>query len=477
MAAKKIQIHSNYLIFALILIFFGAYSLLSIGKHLRFETSADLGIYAQSVWHYSRFEIPYSSLKNVNQLGDHFNPSLAFFAPLYWLWPNVTVLLLAQSLFVALGALPIYWFAKDKLGELAGIVLSFAYLFFVGIQSGVDFNFHPEVVAATSIALAVYFAFKEKVSWYFLFLFLSLGLKEDIAPIFAGFALYLLVIKKSFKLGGITLLISLLWFYSTTSILMPYFQGEDFEIFSVTPKASALISGLILNPPSILTTFLLPAKKLETMLVLLGSFAFVPLASALSYFTVPFTLINRFVSGDWSRWSTHFQYSATVAPLLAFSAIIGIENLRKIFKKTDSQKIKAFLILAVFLGTIWINRPGWDPPFITPPLSQILRRSFWTLSPYHMQSHKIISEIPKKASVATNTFYVPHLVNRDKIFEFPRTYGETVDFYLISTFDHYPFETREEFEEKAGEIRSNKSYQLISEKNGILLFKLKSEKI
>lgn len=463
----------KYSIFFLILAFFALYSALSIGKHLRFETSAaDLGIYGQSVWHYSRFEVPFSSIKNLNQLGDHFNPTLALLTPIYWIYPSVTSLLLSQSFLVSLGALPLFWFAREKLGLLFALILSFAYLVFPGIQSGIDFNFHPEVIAATWISFSIYFFFKRKLLLYFIFLVLALFSKEDIAPIFLGLGIYSIFIKKWIKVGLVTSILSLLWFWLSTSILMPYFLGSNIEFFTISSKASNVFSILFSNPVTFFKNLIFPLDKIETVYTLFASFAFFPLFSPLSWLTTPATFINRFFSDDWARWSTHFQYSATIAPLLAISAILGIENLRKFFKKNSFENIKKFLILAIFLGTILANRPGWDPPFITPPTQQIFRRSFWILSENQKQVHEVLKIIPPRASVATNTVYVPHLLNRQKILEFPNVWEEP-EIYFLTTFNLYPDETLKKFEEKIDELKKDKKYELVFEKDGILLFRRK----
>lgn len=467
----------KYSIFILILIFFASYSALAIGKHQSFGTSAaDLGIYTQSVWHYSRIEAPFSSIKNLNQLSDHFNPTLAIFTPFYWIWPNAKSLLIAQSLLVVLGAIPIYWLAKKKLGPAAGLILAFAYLAFPGIQAGIDFNFHPEVVAATWIGFAIYFLFKRKFLWYLVFALLALGSKEDIAPIFLGLGLYLILFKKWYKVGALTFIGSIFWFYLTSSILIPYFAGTPIHFLSFHAKATGLGRDLFFDQIKFFKTLTSPFDKIETILTLFGSFAFIPVASPLSWFTLPATFINRFPSDDWSRWSTHFQYSAIAAPLLAISAILAIESLGKFLKKIDFSKVKLILLFAVLVGTIYANRPGWDYPFNTPPLAQIFKRSFWALNENQKIAHKIIKIIPHDASVTTNTFYVPHLINREKIYAFPQAWTET-EIYFLTTFNYYPDETLKKLEEQIKKLKEDERYELNIDMGDILLFKLKSAKI
>jgi uncharacterized membrane protein len=77
----------------------------------------DLGIYDQAVWNTahghpfrSTLEGPYDSL-----LGDHFEPILLPMALIYLLWDSPKALLFIQAAGLALGALPVYWLARDRL--------------------------------------------------------------------------------------------------------------------------------------------------------------------------------------------------------------------------------------------------------------------------------------------------------------------------------------------------------------------------
>jgi uncharacterized membrane protein len=101
----------------------------------------DLGIFDQAVWHYSQFQAPASSIKNLSTLwGDHCSPILITIAPLYWLWSDVHVLLLVQAAVLALAALPIFAYARPRTGEVGAVLLAAAYLVFWGIQAAVGFD-------------------------------------------------------------------------------------------------------------------------------------------------------------------------------------------------------------------------------------------------------------------------------------------------------------------------------------------------
>ena len=87
----------------------GSIATRALMRHKHYLTTGfDLGIFDQVVHAYSRFEAPIVPLKapGYNLLGDHFHPILVLWAPLYWIWEDPRMLLLAQELLLALSSIP-----------------------------------------------------------------------------------------------------------------------------------------------------------------------------------------------------------------------------------------------------------------------------------------------------------------------------------------------------------------------------------
>ncbi|MGI8428972.1 MAG: DUF2079 domain-containing protein [Solirubrobacteraceae bacterium] len=97
----------------------------------------------QAIWHYSRFESPFSSILGKNILGDHFSPLVAALTPHYWVWSDPRVLVIAQSLLVAASIVPVFLFARPRLGRAGGYLLAGAYAVFWGIQSSARISLTP----------------------------------------------------------------------------------------------------------------------------------------------------------------------------------------------------------------------------------------------------------------------------------------------------------------------------------------------
>jgi len=76
------------------------YAWAAIYRYEHFGANAyDLGLFDQTVWGYSRFEwLPNTILRIPHELGDHTDFTLILLAPLYWVWSDPRLLLIAQAL-------------------------------------------------------------------------------------------------------------------------------------------------------------------------------------------------------------------------------------------------------------------------------------------------------------------------------------------------------------------------------------------
>ena len=108
----------RYALFALLIvynIFFIAYGL---QKHAAFQTAGfDLGIWDQMGWntvHGRPFW--FTQHGNItNGLGNHLELILIMLVLLYGLYKGPQIMIVFQALLVSVGALPIYWLARDRL--------------------------------------------------------------------------------------------------------------------------------------------------------------------------------------------------------------------------------------------------------------------------------------------------------------------------------------------------------------------------
>ncbi|MEW6481984.1 MAG: DUF2079 domain-containing protein [bacterium] len=210
-------------------LYIAIYSYLSVIQYNGFFTGHhDLAIFDEAIWNTIKGRILNTSVTlGYNFLGEHFSLILLILAPFYLIWQDPKMLLVLQSLFLGLGAIPVFLIAKDKLKHnLLSLSFSFAYLFHPFISRVNLFEFHEICLAPFFLLFTFYFLQRRIWLLYFIFLFLSLMIKEDLSLIIIALGIYSFF-KINKKIGIITFIIGILWAYTSVSILMPYIKKRN----------------------------------------------------------------------------------------------------------------------------------------------------------------------------------------------------------------------------------------------------------
>ena len=113
----------------------------------------DLAVYHQTLFNTIRgYPLMISSLGYIpaawNALADHFVLIMLFLAPFYYFWQDAGFLLVVQVLVISLGAIPIYYIAKNQLqSKWIGLLISLVYLLFPVINGIYFFEFRYDSLA------------------------------------------------------------------------------------------------------------------------------------------------------------------------------------------------------------------------------------------------------------------------------------------------------------------------------------------
>src|SRR5512136_16841 len=106
-----------FLVLAYVL-FFSAYSL---QRHASLHSfAADLSYIDQPMWNtlHGRFLERTLDDRQVSRVAEHLEPIIVPIAFVFYLWDDVRVILIAQTIALALGALPVYWIAKAQISNI-----------------------------------------------------------------------------------------------------------------------------------------------------------------------------------------------------------------------------------------------------------------------------------------------------------------------------------------------------------------------
>jgi len=430
----KSILNKYYLILLLLIIIFVSYfTYLSFLRYDGLKTQlADLGI-VQAV--YNTLEGRFLMLSDVSRLYLHANFILLFFAPLYYFFPTPKSMLFFQVLIAGLGAIPIFWLAKDKLkSKNLGLLFAFLYLINPQFQDAVLYDFHPEVIAVTFLLFAFYFLEKKNYLVFSLFAGLAILSKENISLVIMMMGVYHFFINKRRKAGVLIAAFGLLYFLLIMQIVIPYFNQGQAHPFLQTGRYSYLGENLtdagsnILRSPWLVLTRIFSLRVLIFLVFSLAPLAFTPFFGwPVLLIALPDFLINALNDKNYSLHPFGLYHQIIFVAVAFIAAIYAIKTFQK-------KSYFNLLLITVFAASTIFS-------LIFSPASYSLSEN----SAYYQISEnaKIFQEqikkmIPDGASLSVQNNLGTQFINREKIHIFSRN-SDVVDYILLDLYDQYPY--------------------------------------
>jgi uncharacterized membrane protein len=409
------QKQARCLVGLLIVSYITIFSTLSLLRHGNLYSHNNLAIHAQVMWNTTQgrwFDTTLLEDRHTNYLGHHFSPALLLLMPLYLVWPDAALLLLVQTILLALGVVPVYAYARRATGsELIAISLSAAYLLFPALQYTNLFEFHEITLAVPLLSFTAYWLLTKRYRLFFVFLILSLLVKEEIAFVTVAFASYIVLVQRRYRLGILVLLLAVGWGFLTMGIIMPAIAGD---IYFPTGRYDYLGASFVEVARSVLLDPLLPLRhllalaKLEYLLQFLVPLGLLPLLGFDTLIlTVP-TALYTLLSDYAPQYSIHYHYTAPLIPL-AFMA--GVDGARRLVRwKGGSVTVAvSVLILVTEVLSYLLQGPG-------PLAAHFNRQGQYNVWPHLASAYDALAAIPSDASVMTMEEFAPHLAAREEIY-------------------------------------------------------------
>lgn len=399
----------------------------SIFRHDHFGSNAkDLGVYDQTIWGYSVLDVIPNTVTGVpNLLGDHFQPILVVFAPLFWIWDDVRMLLVAQAALLAAASIPVFLYARAVLGVLPALCFQAAYLVFWGMIAGALYDFHEVALAAPILSVAMYALLRRRTGLVWAMAALAFLTKENLALTFVGIALFAALVQRRWRLGLALGIVSAAWFVLVLEVVIPSISGERYahwEYPALGDGPGEALRHLVAHPVDSVQLFFTPGTKRQALFNLFGPWLFLPVVSPLLLPSLP-SLAERFLSSRPEFWGQSFHYSLTVAPLLAFAAVDTTTRLGQ--RLSGRRRAVAGVLGALTLAAGLAFTFGR-----TKPLDQLQR---YTTERQIAQIDECLATVPPHASVAATSALVPHLTHRRTIYVLDEHPVATTDYYAIDT--------------------------------------------
>lgn len=419
-------------------------------RHERFGSNAyDLGVYDQTIWGYSRLDVVANTVtQSPNLLGDHFQPILMALAPLFWIWDDVRMLLIAQAVLLALASLPIFLWAREQLGLAPAFLFQAAYLGFWGMIGGNLYDFHEVAIAAPVISTALYAALTRRNRLLWAMAVLAFLTKENLALTIAALGVYVALVQRRWRLGGALVAVAVPWFLIVLKAIIPAISGERYahwEYGSLGSGPGAALRHIVTQPIDTLRLLVTPETKRTGLLNLFAPWLLLPLASPLLIVALP-SLGERFLSDRPEFWAQGFHYSLVVAPILAFAAVDAVVRLRRLVPESRRALVPTVLGVGVVLAGAYFTFGRLKP------LDELRR---YTGPAQIADIEACLDSVPGDASVAATSALVPHLSHRRSIYVLDDVPDPETDVYAVDTatwmFPYTLADTRSLIDRKLGE--------------------------
>ena len=396
--------------------------------HQALGTGYDLGIYDQVVWNLAHGNAFLTTL--VYETGgfyDHFEPVLAMLAPLYWLWPDVRVLLIVQAVALGLGSLPIYLYASRRLGKIwpgslvPALVLAAAYLLYPALHAANLNDFHEVSLLPPLLGFALYGLLTGRRRVLLVFLGLALLVKEDTGVTALAFSLYILLLQPPGfrRRDGLFMAVAvLIWVFLILNVLypavthgMPYpFVDRRYGWLGDSP-AAALRS--LATRPQLALAHLLQPPKLRFLLNLFGPLLFLPLLGW-PVIALCFPILGYLMLSDYApQWSVQSYYNPPLLPFLFFALIQAFMLLLVRLKGSPAQRRGVLLAMLVLV----VAGVGYGYYVFSPaPGGRTFSADYFRATPRTEAADRLLADVPAGASVSTIWPLVPHLSQRAQIY-------------------------------------------------------------
>jgi uncharacterized membrane protein len=404
------------------------FSFVTVTRHLTFATHAlDLGYYVQLVWNLARGAGPYVSLPEMHAWGDHLSPIMYVFAPAFWLAPGAVVLLIAQSVALALGGFAVFGLARARLGDERPAA-AFALLYLVNPSlHGINVRDFHAAALAIPLLLAAFWAVETGRPWLALVpAALTLLCREDAALPVMGLGAWMAVAHRRWVAGAVTAVGALALLAVDVRWIIPAYRGEAYSHLGryahLGGSLPEIIVNAILHPLRALAT-LLTADRAVYVLAILGPLAFLPLLGGWDLLGVLPALAQNLLSRDPILYGFRTQYQSFVLPFLILAAIGGYARLAR--RRPGAWPV-AVLVVATIASLALASRT----------VNNLAIARFWPV-PAQRAAYQVLARVPPAASVSAQDPYVPHLSLRPLVFVFP--VGIEKSDYVLVNLDSYPW--------------------------------------
>lgn len=372
----------------------------------------DFGLFVNMFHHMRETGLPITSSERdmlLSHFAVHISPIYYLLLPLYFIFPSPYTLQIGQALVLAGGVLTLYLLAKHKgLSNKMTILTVIAYSFSPIIICGTSYDLHENCFLVPLLLWVFYFFEREKYLFMYISAALVFCIKEDACLFVFFFGLFVFFSRRKRMHGAILCAVSLIYFVSAVLILTHFGNGilsSHFKNYMYDDNGLLGMVRIILTNPAYVFAQTLNAEKLPYLMYVLMPLGFLPLATRkVSHFILilPFMLFNLMTSYVY-QFSIDFQYSYGAISCLIYLAIINSSEL--------GGRARRYMMSLAAIASVMCF-------FVTafPKLDAYVSRYVKSKETFEILDEALES-LPEDATVKSSTFFVPHIADRDEVYE------------------------------------------------------------
>jgi len=396
-------------------------TMVSIRTVLRYQTYSspnfDFGIFAQAFRNMKEHGLPVTTCERdrlLSHFAVHFSPVFYLLLPFYMIFPSPITLQISQALLIASGIIPLVLICKKrKLSGAHTLIFILIYSLYPVVQAGTNYDFHENCFLLPLILLAFCAVEYDNMILLYVSCALTLTVKED-AFIYVLFIAVFMIAEKKRRLHALIIgCLSVAYFAFCVFMLTKFGEGvmsdrysnllpsDDSGLFGVV-KTFFQNFGYVLkelfgdadSPPAKLWYFILLFLPLGTL----------PFCSKKPsrWLLCAITAMNM-VAASLYQYDIGFQYGFGISAFLFYAAVTN-------FSELDEKPRTALITVALAASIVF-----W-PLFYGGGVSDYIRGYNIDRETYRVMD-RVIETVPEDASVAASTFLIPHLADRDILYE------------------------------------------------------------
>ena len=409
---------ANIILWGIIIAFAIVFSAAALNRHAVFGTHGfDLGNVNQAVWQSAHGNLfAFTNMAPIeNRLALHVEPILLAFVPFYWLgWGSPQLLLVAQAIIIALGALPMFLIARPKIGAWGGVAVSTAYLLYPALEAAVLFDFHAVALAPTFLLWGIYEleknfrAEKNDYRGAAIALVLAMACKEDMGLVVAMLGLYVGISHKQWKVASAIFGVGMLWSLTAVFAIQPLFASEG----NIHAARYAWLAD-VFSQPELLWAQLGQVGVGAYLWELFAPTGGLALLSPVTLLPMLPSLAINLLSTHALQWrAEEFHYAAPMAPFVFLATLATLAHFKskvqslkpKVQKPLFTIHYSLFIILLLSVSLIYHHYRGFTP--LAMPFQ------WQSVSAHEELGETMASQIPAEVPLFAPLNLNPHVSSR-----------------------------------------------------------------